>query len=38
VPLAWSDILAVIPCPLLAALVAAVAAQVTAIRLIRDMQ
>jgi hypothetical protein len=28
----------VIPCPLLAALVAAVAAQVTAIRLIRDMQ
>jgi cell division transport system permease protein len=37
-PLAWSDILAVIPCPLLAAAVAAIAAQVTAMRLIRDMQ
>ena len=37
-PLAWSDLLAVIPCPLLAAAVAAVAAQVTAIRLIRDMR
>jgi cell division transport system permease protein len=37
-PLAWSDILAVVPCPLLAALVAAVAAQVTAMRLIRGMQ
>jgi len=37
-PLAWSDLLAVVPCPLLAALVAAVAAQITAIRLIRDMR
>jgi len=37
-PLAWSDLAAVIPCPLLAALVAAVAAQVTAMALIRDMQ
>ena len=37
-PLAWSDLLAVIPCPLLAALVAAGAAQYTAMKLIRDMQ
>jgi cell division transport system permease protein len=37
-PLAWSDLLTVIPCPLLAALVAAAAAQVTAMKLIRDMQ
>jgi cell division transport system permease protein len=37
-PLAWSDLLAVIPCPLLAALVAAAAAQYTAMKLIRDMQ
>lgn len=37
-PLAWSDLLAVIPCPLLAALVAAAAAQVTAMKLIQDMQ
>lgn len=37
-PLAWSDLLAVIPCPLLAALVAAAAAQYTALKLIRDMQ
>ena len=37
-PLAWTDILAVLPCPLLAGLVAAIAAQVTAVRLIRDMQ
>ncbi|MDB5422731.1 MAG: ftsX [Phenylobacterium sp.] len=37
-PLAWSDLLAVVPCPLLAALVAAAAAQTTAIRLIRDMR
>jgi cell division transport system permease protein len=36
-PLAWSDLAAVVPCPLLAALVAAVAAQVTATALIRDM-
>jgi cell division transport system permease protein len=37
-PFAWGDLLAVIPCPLLAALVAAGAAQFTALRLIRDMQ
>ena len=37
-PLAWADLLAVLPCPLIAAVVAAVAAQVTAVRLIRDMQ
>jgi len=37
-PLAWSDILAVAPCPLLAAGVAAGVAQLTAMRLIRDMQ
>ncbi|THD52148.1 ABC transporter permease [Phenylobacterium sp.] len=36
-PLAWSDLLAVVPCPLLAALVAATAAQLTAIGLIRTM-
>ena len=36
-PLAWSDLLAVIPCPLIAALVAAAAAQLTAMKLIRDM-
>jgi cell division transport system permease protein len=36
-PFAWTDIVAVIPCPLIAALVAAVAARVTAVRLIRDM-
>ena len=37
-PLAWSDLLAVLPCPLLAALVAAAAARITAMRLIRDMR
>lgn len=37
-PLAWSDLLAALPCPLFAAMVAAAAAQVTAIRLIRDMR
>ncbi len=37
-PIAWSDLLAVLPCPLVAALVAAAAAQFTAVRLIRDMQ
>ena len=37
-PIAWSDLLAALPCPLFAALVAAVAAQATAIRLIRDMR
>ena len=37
-PIAWSDLLAAVPCPLFAALVAAAAAQATAIRLIRDMR
>ncbi len=36
-PLAWGDILAVIPCPLIAALVAAAAARFTAMKLIRAM-
>jgi cell division transport system permease protein len=37
-PIAWSDLLAVLPCPLLAAAVAALAARVTAGALIREMQ
>ena len=37
-PIAWSDLLAALPCPLFAAAVAAMAAQITAIRLIRDMR
>ena len=37
-PLAWSDLLATLPCPLLAAAVAAGAARYTAVKLIRDMQ
>lgn len=37
-PIAWSDLAAVLPCPLLAALVAAAAARITASALIRDMQ
>ncbi len=37
-PLAWGDLAAVLPCPLLAALVAAVAAQTTAMKLIGDMR
>ena len=37
-PIAWGDLLAILPCPLLAAVVAAGAAQVTAVRLIRDMR
>lgn len=36
-PIAWIDLLAVLPCPLLAAGVAAVAARLTATRLIRDL-
>ncbi|MGZ6049653.1 MAG: ABC transporter permease, partial [Phenylobacterium sp.] len=36
-PFAWSDLLAVVPCPLIAALVAALAAHITATRLIRAM-
>jgi cell division transport system permease protein len=37
-PIAWTDLLAVLPCPLLAAAVAAIAARVTAGALIREMQ
>jgi cell division transport system permease protein len=37
-PVAWRDLLAVLPCPLIAALVAAGAARLTAMRIIRDMQ
>ena len=33
-PIAWSDLMAVLPCPLIAAAVAALAARVTARRLI----
>ncbi|HPA38777.1 MAG TPA: ABC transporter permease, partial [Phenylobacterium sp.] len=36
-PIAWSDLAWVAPCPLLAALVAAIAARITAEALIRDM-
>ncbi len=36
-PIAWVDLVAVLPCPLLAALVAAVAARVTARRLIQRL-
>jgi cell division transport system permease protein len=36
-PFAWTDIAAVIPCPLIAAGVAALAARLTALRLIRGM-
>lgn len=37
-PVAWSDLAAVLPCPLAAAAVAALAARLTAARLIRDME
>jgi cell division transport system permease protein len=37
-PIAWPDLLAVLPCPLLAAAVAALAARFTAQALIREMQ
>ncbi len=37
-PFAWTDVLAVVPCPLLAALVAAVAARLTARALIRGLE
>jgi cell division transport system permease protein len=37
-PIAWIDLLAVLPCPILAALVAAVAARLTAGALIREME
>jgi len=36
-PVAWTDLLAVLPCPLAAALVAAVAARLTATSLIREL-
>ena len=36
-PFAWSDIAAVLPCPLIAAAVAAAAARLTALRLIRGL-
>ena len=36
-PIAWLDLIAVLPCPLIAALVAAVAARLTARRLIQDL-
>lgn len=36
-PVAWSDLLAVLPCPLVAAAVAAVAARMTAAALIREL-
>ena len=36
-PLAWGDIMVVLPCPLIAAGVAALAARFTALRLIREM-
>lgn len=37
-PVAWTDVLAVLPCPLIAALVAAVAARLTARTLIRGLE
>jgi len=37
-PVAWYDLLAVVPCPLLAALVASVAARFTASGIIREME
>lgn len=37
-PIAWSDLLAVLPCPLLAAAVAAVSAHMTASGLMREME
>ena len=36
-PIAWMDLLAVLPCPLIAALVAAAAARFTALRLVGDL-
>ena len=38
IALAWVDLLATLPCPLLAAGLAALAAQITAMRLIREME
>ena len=36
-PIAWVDLLAVLPCPIIAALVAALAARITARRLIKGL-
>ncbi len=36
-PIAWTDLLAVLPCPLVAACVAAIAARITAMRLVGDL-
>jgi cell division transport system permease protein len=36
-PVAWSDLLAILPCPLIAALIAALAARWTAMTLLREM-
>jgi cell division transport system permease protein len=36
-PIAWTDLLAVLPCPLIAAVVAALAARLTAMRLIGEL-
>jgi len=36
-PIAWSDLLAVLPCPLIAACVGALAARITATRLVRGL-
>ena len=36
-PIAWTDLLAVLPCPLVAASVAAIAARITAMRLVGDL-
>ena len=36
-PIAWTDLLAVLPCPLAAAIVAAVAARVTAMRIVGEL-
>jgi cell division transport system permease protein len=36
-PVAWSDLLALVPCPLIAALIAAAAARVTALQLLQAM-
>ena len=37
-PVAWRDLLTLVPCPLLAALVAAVAARITASSIVREME
>ena len=36
-PIAWTDLLAILPCPLVAAAVAAVAARITAMRLVGEL-